>query len=87
MRRRVRYTYEAIKEEGLSYKGKEMTTERDKETETVARDIARAVKGIRYGYVQVIIQDSKIVQIDKTEKIRLDKPVTEREGGVEKVRA
>lgn len=48
-----------------------MTTERDPENERVAKDIAQAVKGIRYGYVQVIIQDSKVVQIDKTEKIRL----------------
>ncbi len=35
--------------------------------------ILKALRSIRYGYVQIIIQDSKIVQIDKTEKIRLDK--------------
>lgn len=32
-----------------------------------------AVKSIKYGYVQITIQDSKVVQIDRTEKIRLDK--------------
>ncbi len=37
------------------------------------REILEAVKGIKYGYVQLTIQDSKIVQIDKTEKLRLDK--------------
>jgi hypothetical protein len=35
--------------------------------------ILKALRSIRYGYVQIVVQDSKIVQIDKTEKIRLDK--------------
>ena len=35
--------------------------------------ILKAIKGIRYGYVQIIVQDSKVIQIDKTEKIRFDK--------------
>ena len=35
--------------------------------------ILKALRSIRYGYVQIIVQDSRIVQIDKTEKIRLDK--------------
>jgi hypothetical protein len=34
-------------------------------------DIIRAIKGINFGYVQIIIQDSKVVQLDKTEKTRL----------------
>jgi hypothetical protein len=33
--------------------------------------IQEAVKSVRYGVVQLIIQDGKVVQIDKTEKIRL----------------
>ena len=33
--------------------------------------IQEAVKSIRYGVVQLIIQDGRVVQIDKTEKIRL----------------
>ncbi len=36
-------------------------------------EILKAIKSIRYGYVQIIVQDSKVVQIDKTEKIRFDK--------------
>ncbi len=35
--------------------------------------ILKAIRSIRYGYVQITVQDSKIVQIDKTEKIRFDK--------------
>ena len=33
--------------------------------------IQEAVKSIRYGVVQLIIQDGRVIQIDKTEKIRL----------------
>lgn len=35
--------------------------------------ILKAVKSIRFGCVQIFVQDSKVVQIDKTEKIRFDK--------------
>lgn len=34
-------------------------------------DIREAVESIRFGVVQLIIQDGRVVQIDKTEKIRL----------------
>jgi hypothetical protein len=37
----------------------------------VVRLILRAIRDIRYGSVQIIIQDSKVVQIEKLEKIRL----------------
>ncbi|HEX2277128.1 MAG TPA: YezD family protein [Candidatus Tectomicrobia bacterium] len=37
----------------------------------VVRLILRAIREIRYGSVQIVIQDSKVVQIEKVEKIRL----------------
>jgi hypothetical protein len=37
----------------------------------VVRQIIEAVRSVRFGQVQIIIQDSRVVQIDKTEKIRL----------------
>jgi hypothetical protein len=37
----------------------------------VLRLILRAIREIRYGSVQIVIQDSKVVQIDKVEKLRL----------------
>jgi hypothetical protein len=40
------------------------------ETEAL-RLILRAIREIRYGSVQIVIQDSKVVQIEKVEKIRL----------------
>jgi len=47
--------------------------ENQKEKNLPLDEIVKAVKSIKYGYVQVIVQNSKVVQIDKTEKIRLDK--------------
>jgi hypothetical protein len=35
------------------------------------RQILKAVQSVRHGQVQIIIQDSRVVQIDKTEKLRL----------------
>ena len=44
--------------------------------------ILKALKSIRYGYVQITVHDSKAVQIDKAEKIRLDKQsVNQGKGG------
>jgi hypothetical protein len=37
----------------------------------VIRLILHAIREIRYGSVQIVIQDSKVVQIDKVERIRL----------------
>jgi hypothetical protein len=33
-------------------------------------EIIKAVESVSYGYVQIIIQDHKIIQIDKLEKAR-----------------
>lgn len=34
-------------------------------------EIENAIRSIRYGSVHIIIQDGLVVQIDKTEKLRL----------------
>jgi hypothetical protein len=44
-----------------------------KEDEKLVIQILKSIKGIRYGYVQIVVQDSKVVQIDKTQKFRFDK--------------
>jgi|MudIll2142460700_1097286.scaffolds.fasta_scaffold644001_2 hypothetical protein len=38
---------------------------------TVVQEIVRAIRRVRHGQVQIIIQDSRVVQIDTTEKLRL----------------
>jgi hypothetical protein len=37
---------------------------------------AEKVRGIRYGVVQIIVHDSKVVQIERTERTRFEVPNT-----------
>ena len=34
--------------------------------------VRRQVASLRYGMVQVVVHDSQVTQIDKTERVRLD---------------
>ncbi|MFY9269866.1 MAG: YezD family protein [Candidatus Manganitrophaceae bacterium] len=36
------------------------------------REILRAIREVRYGTVEITIHDSKVVQIARTEKLRLE---------------
>jgi len=36
------------------------------------RQVLEAVRGIRYGSVEVVIHDARIVQIERREKVRLE---------------
>ncbi|MCI0529432.1 MAG: YezD family protein [Nitrospira sp.] len=38
----------------------------------IVQQIVLAMKNIRYGSVEVVIQDSKVVQIEIKEKVRFD---------------
>lgn len=42
------------------------------EEATVVEQVLEAVRQIKFGYVQITIQDGRVVQIDRTEKKRLD---------------
>ena len=44
------------------------------DSERVLERIANALKGLRFGSVEVVVQDSRVVQIERKEKFRLDKP-------------
>ena len=35
--------------------------------------VRRHVASLRYGVVQIVVHDSQVTQIDKTERVRLDK--------------
>jgi len=41
------------------------------EDREVMQRVLEAIRSVRYGQVQIIIQDSRVVQIDTTEKVRL----------------
>jgi len=36
----------------------------------VFREVLKAMREIRHGYIQLVVQDSRVVQIEKTEKVR-----------------
>lgn len=40
----------------------------------IDRQILLAIKNIRYGSVEIIIHDSKVVQIERKEKVRFPDP-------------
>ena len=46
----------------------------DGREQTVLSEVLRAIRRVRHGYVQVIVQDGKAIQIDTMEKKRLDRP-------------
>lgn len=52
-------------------------TEPAEETATAAPWVAvvtEKVKSMRYGIVQIVVHDSKVVQIERTERTRFDVP-------------
>ena len=46
--------------------------DRDRTREALAR-ISVALRGLRYGTVTAVVQDGVVVQVERTEKIRLDR--------------
>jgi hypothetical protein len=38
----------------------------------IARQICQMLEGIRFGSIEIVIHDSKVVQIERKEKIRPD---------------
>lgn len=41
-------------------------------TQDITAKLLEAIDGIRYGSVEIVIHDRKIVQIERKEKLRLD---------------
>ena len=44
----------------------------DEVNRQLTQQILRALQDIRYGSVEIVIHDSKVVQIERKEKIRID---------------
>jgi len=45
-------------------------------TDEELNQIARMLSGLRYGAVNIVVQDGVVVQIDRTEKHRVRGPIT-----------
>jgi hypothetical protein len=40
--------------------------------------VRQQVDSLRYGVVEIVVHDSQVTQIEKTERLRLDKPASEK---------
>jgi hypothetical protein len=49
--------------------------------QSIEEAILLALKGIRYGSVEIVVHDSKVVQIERKEKTRFDSALTHTDGG------
>jgi len=56
----------------------------DEAKERFLLEVLNAVETIKYGCVQITIQNGKVVQIDKTEKIRFTERTSDSKGGGER---
>ncbi len=45
----------------------------DQHLEKVLREIVRSIKTVSYGSIEIVIQNSRVVQIERKEKLRLDR--------------
>jgi len=50
--------------------------DKEQQQNDIANQIAIALQGIRFGSVEIIIHDSKVVQIERKEKLRFDRRST-----------
>ena len=56
----------------------ETNSDSERAREALAR-ISAALRGLRYGTVTAVVQDGVVVQVERTEKIRLERAIA-REG-------
>lgn len=40
----------------------------------VLERISQAIQGVRFGSIEVVIQDGRVIQIERKEKFRFDRP-------------
>jgi hypothetical protein len=56
----------------LNMSPQERVIQRQEHNQDIANKILLAIKDLRFGSVEVVIHDSKVVQIERKEKIRID---------------
>lgn len=50
----------------------DITENQNPPSESWQRQVLEAVRGIRYGSVEIVVHDGRIVQIERREKVRFD---------------
>ncbi len=57
----------------MAYVNDDRTATTVGEGDGLARQILRALRGLRYGSVEITIHDGEVVQIERREKVRLER--------------
>jgi hypothetical protein len=52
----------------------------DQEAE-LFKQIQHALRGLRFGSVEIVVHDSRVVQLERRERFRFDKALDQRKGG------
>ena len=60
------------REELLNMGTQQRVIQSQEHNQDIAHKILLAIKDLRFGSVEVVIHDSKVVQIERKEKIRID---------------
>jgi hypothetical protein len=60
------------REELLNMSTQQRVIQSQEHNQDIAHKILLAIKDLRFGSVEVVIHDSKVVQIERKEKIRID---------------
>jgi hypothetical protein len=60
------------REELLNMSTRPRVIHSQEQNQDIAHKILLAIKDLRFGSVEVVIHDSKVVQIERKEKIRID---------------
>ena len=46
----------------------------EEELRRIEEELTQALSEIRFGSIEIVIQDSRVVQIERREKVRFDRP-------------
>lgn len=57
----------------IEHEGRRTVEVRGQDEARIQQEILRAVREVRYGSVEVVIHDAKVVQVERREKIRFQK--------------
>ena len=60
------------REDLLNMSTQQRVIQSQEQNQDIAQKILLAIKDLRFGSVEVVIHDSKVVQIERKEKIRID---------------
>ena len=62
-----------MKTDGISYNPDANMDAAKVDLERVMREVVRAIRNVNFGSVEIVIHNSRVVQIERKEKLRFDR--------------